>query len=145
MILVAGEGLSVDGRFCVTDHHQGAPGLAHGGLVATAMDEVLGALGWLLRTPMVTGRLQVEYLKPVPVGTELWLHAQVDGVSERRIYCQAQAHAGGADGPILARAFAVFVAVPIEHFRQHGRADLVQAATEAVNAQQAPTAWAVNP
>jgi acyl-coenzyme A thioesterase PaaI-like protein len=145
MQITAGEGLTVHGRFAVTDDHQGAPGLAHGGLVATAMDEVLGGLGWLLRTPMVTGRLQGEYLRPVPVGTSLWLHAQVDGVAGRRIFCQGRAHAEGPDGDLLARAFAVFVAVPLEHFRTHGRADVIDAAVRAAGTTPSVSPWAVNP
>lgn len=143
--VTAGEGLTVQGTFAVTDHHQGAPGLAHGGLVALAMDEVLGGLGWLLRTPMVTGRLQVEYVRPVPVGTALALSARVDGTSGRRIFSQARAHADSLDGDLLARAFAVFVAVPIEHFRTHGRAEVVDAAVDAARADPRATPWAVNP
>lgn len=144
MRLVAGEGLTVRGTFEVSEHHQGAPGLAHGGLISLAMDEVLGGLAWLLRTPMVTGRLQVEFARPVPVGTQLSLHAQVDGVSGRRIFTSGTAHAETPDGALLARAFAVFVAVPMEHFQTHGRADLVD---EAARASQVTGTrpWAVNP
>jgi acyl-coenzyme A thioesterase PaaI-like protein len=145
MHVVAGPDVTVDGRFTVGDYHQGAPGLAHGGLVALAMDEVLGGLGWLLRTPMVTGRLQVEYLRPVPVGTALALHAEVDGVDGRRIFSHATAHVDEPDGAMLARAFAVFVAVDIEHFRQHGRAEVVDAAVKAAENNPAAAPWTVNP
>lgn len=144
MRLIAGEGLTVRGIFEVSEHHQGAPGLAHGGLISLAMDEVLGGLAWLLRTPMVTGRLQVEFARPVPVGTQLSLHAQVDGVSGRRIFTSATAHADSPDGTLLARAYAVFVAVPMEHFQTHGRADLVDEATRAAQTTGARP-WAVNP
>ena len=145
MRVVAGDGLTVHGRFAVTDHHQGAPGLAHGGLIALAMDEVLGGLGWLLRTPMVTGRLQVDFVRPVPVATELVLRAQVDGVEGRRIFSHAIAHAGSSDGPVLARAFAVFVQVPMEHFRTHGRAQAVDEAVRLAAAGGPDTPWALNP
>jgi acyl-CoA thioesterase FadM len=88
-----------------------------------ALDEVLGGLGWLLQTPMVTGRLQVEYLRPVPVDTDLHLESQVVAVEGRRIFCHAtMREAGDAQQPDLARAFAVFVAVPLEHFRTHAPA-----------------------
>ena len=145
MQVMAGEGLTVVGTFTVTEHHQGAPGLAHGGIVGLAMDEVLGGLGWLLRTPMVTGRLQVTYVRPVPVGTVLSLQAQVDGVSGRRIFSQARANAGSPDGELLARAHAVFVAVPIEHFRTHGRTADVDAALSAARTDPTSAPWAVNP
>jgi acyl-coenzyme A thioesterase PaaI-like protein len=145
MEVVAGEGLTVHGLFAVSDHHQGAPGLAHGGIVGLAMDEVLGGLGWLLRTPMVTGRLQVEYVRPVPVGTELALVAEVDGIDGRRIFSHARAYAGSVDGELLARAFAVFVAVPIEHFRTHGRSEVVDAAVQAAGGDPSQSPWTVNP
>jgi acyl-coenzyme A thioesterase PaaI-like protein len=100
-------------------HHQGAPGLAHGGALAAAVDEVLGALGWLLRVPMVTGRLQAEYLRPVPVGAEVAVAARVLGADGRRVFCAAE---GAVAATTVLRAFAVFVQVPREHFDRHGRA-----------------------
>ena len=145
MRVVAGDGLTVDGRCTVGEHHQGGPGLAHGGLVSLAMDEVLGGLGWLLGTPMVTGRLQVEFLRPVPVGTALALHAEVDGVDGRRIFSHATAHVDEPGGALLARAFAVFVAVDIDHFRRHGRADEVDAAVESLRYDPSSAPWTVNP
>ncbi len=145
MTVVAGEGLSVHGRFTVSEDHQGAPGLAHGGMLALAMDEVLGGLGWLLRTPMVTGRLQTEFVKPVPVGTTLEFDAVVDGVAGRRIYCHAIArHA--TTGVTMARAYAVFVAVPMEHFREHGNAAEVDRARQRSRQRsQRDPEWTVNP
>jgi len=62
--------MNLTGQFVVTEKHQGAPGLAHGGLLARALDEALGKLMWLLRAPGVTARLETDFLKPVPMGTE---------------------------------------------------------------------------
>ena len=63
-----GEEHTVYARFTVTDAHQGAPGLAHGGLLACEFDEALGAtIGHLLRQPAVTGRLETDFVRPVPV------------------------------------------------------------------------------
>ena len=44
LIAFAGEGLDLTGKFTVTENHQGAPGLAHGGLLSLAFDEALGKL-----------------------------------------------------------------------------------------------------
>ena len=57
---IAGENLDLTGKFTVTENHQGAPGLAHGGLLSLAFDEALGKLMWLIRTPAVTGRAWVR-------------------------------------------------------------------------------------
>lgn len=49
------------------ERHIGAPGLAHGGAVAAACDDVLGFTLWIAGTPAVTRSLTVEYLLPVPL------------------------------------------------------------------------------
>ncbi len=132
--MVVGEGWTVHADVTLGEHHQGAPGLAHGGMLAAALDEALGGLGWLLQAPMVTGRLQVEYLRPVRIGTTVRIVAQAVAVQGRRTYCQAYARdVADLDGGDLARAFAVFVLVPLEHFRRHGRSMPTTARTWEVN------------
>jgi len=47
--VTAGEGVRVTAEFKVDELHEGAPGLAHGGVLAAALDEVLGETsmeGW---------------------------------------------------------------------------------------------------
>ena len=61
LIAFAGKELDLSGKFTVTENHQGAPGLAHGGLLSLAFDEALGKLMWLIRTPAVTGRLETDF------------------------------------------------------------------------------------
>ena len=115
-----GEGLAVDTSFTVADTHQGAGGLAHGGIIATAIDESLGYLMWLVGTPAVTSRLEVDYLRPVPVGSTLAIAARVTGVDGRRIYTEA---VGRIDGQDAVRARGLFVTVTPEHFTTHGWPD----------------------
>ena len=45
---VAGVGQTLNGKFLVTENHQGAPGLAHGGLLTLAFDEALGLTGLII-------------------------------------------------------------------------------------------------
>lgn len=118
-----GEGLTVHARFSVTAGHQGAPGLAHGGLLTAAFDEALGSLNALTRQPSVTGKLETDFLRPVPVGTTLHITAQVDGIAGRKIYNSAVGRLDAPDGPIAVRARALFVIVGIEHFVKHGSAE----------------------
>ncbi len=79
MVAIAGTGLDLTGKFTVTENHQGAPGLAHGGLLSLAFDEALGKLMWLIRTPAVTGRLETDFLMPVPMGRTLYIDAKITG------------------------------------------------------------------
>ena len=123
-----GPGLAVTGEFTVGEHHQGAPGLAHGGVLASALDEVMGALNWLLMAPAVTARLEIDYAAPVPVGTALHLAAMIIGQSGRKVYCVAEGRSGDAGGRLLVSARGLFLQVPLEHFHEHGRPEDVRGA-----------------
>ena len=100
-----------------TDRHVGAPGLAHGGAVATACDDVLGFTPWLIGPPAVTRRLTVEYLLPVPLNQPHRITAHIEMRQGRALHVRA---AGVGDGIIRFTAEAVFVAVDAEHFAAHG-------------------------
>lgn len=128
--VLAGEGLTVTGTFVVTDHHQGAPGLAHGGLLTTAMDEVLGSLNWLLAAPAVTGRLSCEFRRPVPVGSTLFITAEVTGQKGRRVFGSAVARLDSPTGQVAVSAESVFVQVPIDHFLTNGAQEQVKQALQ---------------
>lgn len=129
--VVAGDGMNVRGEFEVTEHHQGAPGLAHGGLLSAAFDETLGALNWLLATPAVTARLEVDFRKPVPVGTVLHIDAEILAVKGRKIYSRAVGRLNSPDGEVAVTAAALFLSVGIEHYEKHSRReDLVRAASD---------------
>ena len=128
MRITAGEGLSVAGDFTVTEHHQGAPGLAHGGLLTAAFDEVLGSLNWLLGDPVVTAQIQTEFRRPVPVGSVLHIDAHVVGVAGRKVFTSAEGRLDGADGQLAVTASALFIKVPIEHFLKHGNREHIEQA-----------------
>ena len=109
------------------------PGLAHGGLLAAALDETLGSLNWLLRRPAVTARLETDFIRPVPVGSTLHLTGEVVGVEGRRIYVRGEGRLDDPDGELAVTAAAVFIAVPLEHFATYGRAADVAAAKESAS------------
>lgn len=113
-----GSAETVRGSFEVTEHHQGAPGLAHGGVIAAALDEGMGYLLWLVGSPAVTARLEVDYARPVPVGTPLALEGWIERVEGRRI---ATAMIGRIDGRIAVRARALYLKVGVEHFVEHAQ------------------------
>jgi acyl-coenzyme A thioesterase PaaI-like protein len=128
LAVYAGNGVSNWAELKVTEHHQGAPGLAHGGLLAAALDETLGSLNWLLQQPAVTARLETDFIRPVPVGSSVFIRGEVVGVAGRRVYMRAEGRLDARDGELALTAAAVFVAVPLEHFSRHGRPEDVAAA-----------------
>jgi acyl-coenzyme A thioesterase PaaI-like protein len=71
-------GEEIHARYTIPDAFHGAPGIAHGGIVATLLDEVSCAVVALaLDRRVVTGELMVRYERPVPVEQSLDLVARV--------------------------------------------------------------------
>ena len=116
LVAYAGAGLEITAQFTVTENHQGAPGLAHGGLLSLAFDEALGKLMWLLRKPAVTGRLETDFIKPVPIGSTLYITAQILGQINRKVYTTAVGRLNSPDGQEAVRASALYIIVPMDHF-----------------------------
>lgn len=127
---VAGDGLAMRARIAVTEFHQGAPGLAHGGIISTAMDEAQGMLNVLLGVPAVTARLEVDFRRPVPVGSTLEIDMRITGQRGRRVMTSAEGRLADGNGEVAVRSTAIFVQVPVEHFVTHGEPTLVQRAVE---------------
>jgi uncharacterized protein (TIGR00369 family) len=69
----------VHAEYTVPDHYQGYPGIVHGGIVATMLDELLGRSVMAQDSSyfMVSAKLTVRYRKPVPVGQPLQLLGKV--------------------------------------------------------------------
>ena len=126
LVARAGTALDLTAEFTVTENHQGAPGLAHGGLLSLAFDEALGKLMWLIRSPAVTGRLETDFMKPVPIGTTLHITAQITGQVKRKVYTEAIGRLNGPDGDIAVRAAALFVIVPMSHFMSNAPAEYLE-------------------
>jgi acyl-coenzyme A thioesterase PaaI-like protein len=119
LVAHVGEGANLTAEFKVTHDHQGAPGLAHGGLLSLAFDEALGKLMWLIRSPAVTARLETDFLKPVPMGSTLHITAEISGQVGRKVYTRAEGRLNSPDGPLAVRAAALFVVVPMSHFLEN--------------------------
>ena len=99
------------------ERHQGAPGFAHGGAVATVLDDTLGTLLVVLRRPAVTAKLEVNYRSPAFLGRDFAIEAWIERVDGRKLYLRAEMR---EDGKLIADATALFLEVDIEHFAQGG-------------------------
>jgi acyl-coenzyme A thioesterase PaaI-like protein len=94
-------------------HHQGGPGIAHGGIVGAALDEACGLLATWHRFPAVTARIAIRYRRPAPINRPLQVTAKVDADRGRRIEISAVLRDGDE---LLAAANGTFLHVPLEHF-----------------------------
>jgi acyl-coenzyme A thioesterase PaaI-like protein len=84
-------------------NHVGWQNMAHGGIISTLLDEVMTwAVIYFKKTFSVTRRMQVRYLRPVPVETAITVKGMVTSDTKRRT-CQAEAVLQDAEGNVLAK------------------------------------------
>ena len=108
------DGNGVSGRFFVKQDHQGPPGFAHGGVIACALDEVMALCVHDEGRLAMTGRLEVDFRAPAPVGTFVRVAARVTGGEGRTLELSAEARGVGGERPLIAEARARFVRVAAE-------------------------------
>jgi len=92
---------------------EGAPGRAHGGIVAAAFDDVTGFVIGRLQEPAFTGELTVRYIAPVPVDQPLEIRARLDGRERRKLFISAEARAGES---VVATCHAIYITVDPSRF-----------------------------
>ena len=109
--------------------YEGPPGCVHGGFVAAAFDELLGATQSLSGSPGMTARLTVNYRAPTPLHTELRFVGTLDKVDGRKIYTSGQLYAGEvlcaeSDGLFISMNMGKFAALKQQREeRRAGRSD----------------------
>jgi acyl-coenzyme A thioesterase PaaI-like protein len=108
----------VYGTMCLDRRHEGAPGFAHGGAIAAALDDLLGTVLILLEQPAVTASLTVDYRAPAVLGRELTLTGWAVSVEGRKLHLRGEVYDGQQ---LVAEGRALFLAVDLAHFRSSGQ------------------------
>ena len=102
----------VDGAIVATatfgQAYEGPPGCVHGGYVAAAFDELLGAAQALSGAPGMTGTLSIRYESPTPLNTELRYEGRLTGVERRKIFAEGECWAGDR---LTAKAHGIFISM----------------------------------
>ena len=102
------EGLSGVRATCVIpERFQGFAGIAHGGILATILDECMVNTVWLRGVVAVTARLEVRLLRPVRLGERVTFRAEVRRESARGFEVSSQAALD--DGTLVAQGHALLV------------------------------------
>lgn len=107
-MIVHREGDGVVGRLTVGPVARGAPGRAHGGVLALAIDDLMGHVLVVLGLPAYTVRLDVEYVAPPPLDAPLELRSWAVRHEGRRLTIGAEVRSAG---DLLARAEGLFITV----------------------------------
>ena len=107
-----------DGRvtcaYTIPKHFEGYPGIAHGGIVAALLDEVISRVYMVAdhNRFMYTAKLTSRFRKHVPV--EQPLHMTGAFIKDRGRTAEAQAKIFAQDGELLAEGEALLIALPPE-------------------------------
>ena len=104
------EGVSgVRTTYVIPERFQGFAGIAHGGILATILDECMVNTVWLRGSTAVTARLEVRLRRPVGVGERVTFRAEVVRESSSRF--EVTSHATLDDGTVIADGKALLVKV----------------------------------
>ena len=71
------EGEVCRAEFTPAGDHQGFDGITHGGILYSALDDVMANWFFLRGVRAVTAKCRVRYLEPVPTGTPLRLESRM--------------------------------------------------------------------
>jgi uncharacterized protein (TIGR00369 family) len=105
-------------RFKLSRRHTGPPGHAHGGIIATILDEAMGKANRITQVTAVTQKMTVEYLRLVPLGKPLIVEGWQRSISGRVHVNMAELRS--LEGEILARSEGTFIAIdPQKMFSKH--------------------------
>ena len=94
---------------------EGAPGRAHGGVIAALLDETMGVVHVLNEALAYTAQLDITYIAPTPIGETITARAWLARREGRKLYIDASLHSGDVK---LASATALFIAIDPATFAQ---------------------------
>lgn len=113
---IAGDG--VEGRVRFDERQSGAPGFAHGGAIATVLDDLLGSLLFVLERPAVTANLSVDFRAPAYLGRKLDLRAWCAGIDGRKLDLRGEVL---DEGRVVATGAGLFLEVELSHWDLPGK------------------------
>jgi acyl-coenzyme A thioesterase PaaI-like protein len=93
----------------------GPPGHVHGGAMAAALDEAMGAVCWMNGHKVVAATISVTFLAMLPIETETILDAGIDRIDGRKIYTRASLT--NPSGQIVAEGEGLFIVLKDDALR----------------------------
>jgi acyl-coenzyme A thioesterase PaaI-like protein len=103
-------------EFTPQPQHQGYPGVLHGGLIATLLDETMGRAATIKKLWMVTGKMELSYRKPVPLDGTLRITARIEDLRGSRMTAVGQILL--PDGTVAVEARGLYLRVPDDRLEQ---------------------------
>jgi acyl-coenzyme A thioesterase PaaI-like protein len=107
-------GDKVLGELSFPKRFQGGPGVVHGGAAAAFFDDLMGFVMIAHQLPAVTAKLEMNYLRPIPLGMTIQAEAWLAGRRGRQLWAESV----GVDdhGNRYVEARALFIPIGADHF-----------------------------
>lgn len=104
------EGERIVATFTGEVRHQGFPGVVHGGILSSLLDETMGRTALFERAWVMTGRLEVRFRSPAPTGQPLTVSGWATRLRSRSVETRGEIR--GQGGELFADASGLFLKVP---------------------------------
>ena len=98
-------------EFVPKREYEGYPGMMHGGITSTILDEIMVYACKSYGVDVVTAKIEVRFLKPIPIGKKLTAHGKVVGKKGKAYLTEGEIRA--EEGEVLATAKGVFFPIKI--------------------------------
>lgn len=112
------EGEEIWAEHTPDERFQGFPGVLHGGVIATMLDETLSRAAVFAGKWMMTARLDIRYRRAAPVGRPLRVTARPTQVRARMVSARGEVRLADEPDIVLAEAEGVFLPITAEYERE---------------------------
>jgi acyl-coenzyme A thioesterase PaaI-like protein len=113
------DGDRIQGTMRLDRRHEGRPGIAHGGALAAALDDLLGAMLTVVdRQLSVTARLVVDFRALARLHRDLDLLGWCERIDGRKVHLRGEIRDGET---VIAEGRALFVEIDDEHLARLGQ------------------------
>jgi acyl-coenzyme A thioesterase PaaI-like protein len=107
------DGREVFADFTPAEYHQSWPGVLHGGIITSVLDETIARVAFLHDRWVHTARLVVRFIKPGPLGVRL--HARGELTRNASLLMEMRGKLVNPEtGDVIAEATGTFVPLPQE-------------------------------
>ena len=96
------EGFVMTAEFTIAPKYQSWKGIAHGGIIATLLDEAMARLSSIVCGAALTAEMTVRYVAPALIGEKLYIRGEVVKDSRRMTEMKASIH--DASGKLIAHS-----------------------------------------
>lgn len=97
------------------DGAEGPPGHVHGGCQAAILDEVMGSCCWAHNYTVVARKIDVEFIKMIPIQSTYQVKAQIEKIDGRKIFVSAEIL---QNNQIFAKSTGIFIVLDENKIQQ---------------------------